>query len=281
MNARELYQRLDKDFDLDHCRDDWSRMNFNKFISENFKNRHMGLLLDNSEEIKSVYTAVFPSDKVLNKVLESGKQSVLLLTHHPMIWDIRKENVFTDINPELLPKLKERRISIYTLHVPLDKNGDYSTTSTLARAIGIIQKGEFYEYFGVKVGIIGRTELKAPEELANKLASVVGHKTKLWKYGSDEIRDGRVALVAGGGNDINALKEIAELSVNTLITGVTLLNDYSREAHNFAKEKRINLIGATHYSTEKFACIALCDYFKKLGLSCEFIKNEPILEDIG
>ena len=36
----------------------------------------------------------------------------------------------------------------------------------------------------------------------------------------------------------------------------------------------------THYSTEKFACIALCDYFEELGLNCEFIEDNPVLEDI-
>lgn len=283
MKAEELYQRLEKDFDLEHCKEiDWSKMNFNEFISKNFKKRYKGVLLDNCEEIKFVCTTVFPSDEVLNKVLESKKQDVLVFIHHPMIWDIRKApDIFTDINPKLFPKLKENRISIYALHVPLDKNGEYSTSYSLAKVLGITQEGEFYEYFGVKVGIIGRTELKTVKELVDKVDSVVNHKVKLWKYGSDEIKDGKVALIAGGGgSDVKALKEIDRLGINAFVTGVTILNEHSREAHDFAREKKINLIGATHYSTEKFACIAMCDYFKKLGLPCEFIEDKPVLEDI-
>lgn len=282
MKAEELYKRLEKDFDLEHCRDDWSRMFFNEFISDNFKNRYMGVLLDNCRQISHVYTAVFPSDRVLNKILETGKQDVLLLVHHPMVWDVRKApEVFADINPDLLPKLKERRISVYTLHVPLDKNGEYSTTVNLAKVLGVIQKGEFYEYFGVKVGITGKTGCKSPEELNNKVASVVGHKTRLWKYGADEIKNGTVALVAGGGNSVEILQEVANLGINVFVTGITALNDYYREAHDFAKEKKINIIGATHYSTEKFACIAVCGYFKNLELPCEFLEDEPLLEDMG
>ena len=280
MNAKKVYKKLDIDFELDLCRDDWSVMDFNEYISDNFKKRYMGILLDNSQEINSVYTAVFPSNNVLNKILELGKEDVLLVTHHPMIWDIRNTPVFLDINLKLLPKLKEQKISIYTIHVPLDKNGEYSTTINLAKALEITPEGEFYEYYGVKVGIYGKTDLKTPEELADKLSSKVGHKTKLWKYGSDEIQDQKVALIAGGGNEIDIIQEILDLGINTYITGITAINEYSQKTHEFEKEKGINLIGGTHYSTEKFACIALCIFFEELDLNCEFIEDHPVMEDI-
>ncbi len=280
MNANKLYKKLDIDFELDLCRDDWSVMDFNEYISDNFKKRYMGILLDNSQEINSVYTAVFPSNNVLNKILELGKEDILLVTHHPMIWDIRNTPVFLDINLKLLPKLKEQKISIYTIHVPLDKNGEYSTTINLAKALEITPEGEFYEYYGVKVGIYGKTDLKTPEELADKLSSRVGHKTKLWKYGSDEIQDQKVALISGGGNEIDIIQEILDLGINTYITGITAINEYSQKTHEFEKEKGINVIGGTHYSTEKFACIALCKYFEKLGLSCDFLEDHPVLEDL-
>ncbi|MFX1297278.1 MAG: Nif3-like dinuclear metal center hexameric protein [Promethearchaeota archaeon] len=282
MDAKELYQKLDEDFKLDQCKDDWSRMDYNEYISDNFKKRYMGVLLDNSIRINDVYTAVFPSDLILNKILKSNKENVLLVTHHPMVWDIRKApQTFTDINPKFLPILKERQISIYTLHVPLDNNGKYSTTTNLAKALEIVQKGEFYEYFGVKVGIIGKTTLNTTTELAEKLKSVVGHGVKLWRYGIDEIKEKNVALVAGGGNEIDIVQEILDLGINTYITGVTLLNNYSKQTHDFEKKHKINLIGGTHYSTEKFACIALCDYFFNFNLPCEFIEDLPVLDDLG
>lgn len=70
------------------------------------------------------------------------------------------------------------------------------------------------------------------------------------------------------------------MGINTFITGITLLNDYSRKTHDAAKKNGINIIGATHYSTEKFACMALCDYFKTLGLKCQFIEDKPVMEDM-
>ena len=280
MRAKKLYKKLDSDFELDKCKDDWKEMDYNQYISDNFKKLYMGVLLDNSQNIDSVYTAVFPSDKIINHILKLDKENILLVTHHPMIWDIRNPSIFQNISKSLLPILKQKNISIYSIHVPLDRNGEYSTGTSLARALDLDIEGEFYEYFGAQVGIIGRTQLNTPEELAEKLKSVVGHNTKLWNYGSNEILNHRVAVVSGGGNNLEGIEEIVDLGINTYVTGVTILNDFSKNVHEFEKEKKINVIGGTHYSTEKFACIALCKYFEKLGLNCEFIEDEPVLEDI-
>ncbi len=71
-----------------------------------------------------------------------------------------------------------------------------------------------------------------------------------------------------------------DLGINTYVTGVTVLNEFSKNVHDFEKEKKINVIGGTHYSTEKFACIAICKYFGHKGLGCKFIEDDPVLEDI-
>ena len=284
MNAKELYQRLDKDFDLAHCRDDWSSMDFNEYISDNFKQRYMGLVLDNSGKIERVYTAVFPSDKVINEILDSGEKDVLLFTHHPRVWDInRAAGTFKDIGKDLLARMKDNRISLYSLHTPLDRVGEYATNVSFGRALGIKREKDFDSYYGFPAGIIGRTETSTVDELARKVEKAVGHKIKIWNYGDEAIKDHYVAIVTGGGNDLEALEELYGLGVNTFITGVTRPSkDFppALKSHEYAKEKGINIIGATHYSTEKFACIAMVDYFKKLGLPAEFIPDKPDLNDM-
>lgn len=282
MNAQKLYQKLDQGFELDKLTDDWKEMDLNEYITENFKKRYMGLVADNSKEISKVYTAVFPDEKILGKILESGEKDILLFTHHAMIWDISSVPVYKSINREYLKKFKENRISIYSIHVPLDKNGPYSTSICLAKALDVIPTGEFAEYFGAMAGVTGKTKFQKREELAEKAASVMGHKIKLWSYGSQGIKDAKVAVGAGG-NFPEEITELAKLGINTLITGVTRpVKSYapSMETHRLAKENKINIIGATHYSTEKFACMAMVEYFKKLGLAAEFIAGEPDLNDL-
>jgi len=64
---------------------------------------------------------------------------------------------FYQMNFVLVEKLKERRISIYNLHVPLDNYSDYSTSKTLADALNIEIVKPFAEYCGGLAGVIGKT----------------------------------------------------------------------------------------------------------------------------
>lgn len=283
LEAVKVYNFLEKDFDLENCVDDWSKMDYNEYITDNFKKRYMGLVLDNSKYIKKVYTAVFPSGDVINKIVNSGERNVLLFTHHPMNWDARKSPSFQNINPQLLPKMKEQQISLYTLHVPLDKNGKYSTSVNLAKQLDAEKIRDFCEYFGVQSGIIGKIKIENISQLADKLKAVIGHEVKLYQYGSESIKDRKVAFVSGGGDSPDIVKEIIDLGINTYVTGITRINERwepSKKAHELLKENNINVIGATHYSTEKFACIEMIKYFNNIGLPCEFIEDEPILEDM-
>ena len=54
----------------------------------------------------------------------------------------------------------------------------------------------------------------------------------------------------------------------------------SIDAHNIAKANRINILAGTHYSTEKFACIKMIEYFQKLGIPGEFVHDSPCMEDM-
>jgi putative NIF3 family GTP cyclohydrolase 1 type 2 len=108
----------------------------------------------------------------------------------------------------------------------------------------------------------------------------VRHETRLYQYGENKIIANRVAIVAGGGNDYDAVTDVIHEGVNVLISGLSLRNEYSLAAHEAEKENGINLLGGTHYSSEKFACIAVCEYFEKLGLPCEFIEVSPCFEDL-
>jgi putative NIF3 family GTP cyclohydrolase 1 type 2 len=283
MKAQELYDKLEKDFIKPGFTDDWAQYlkSIADFLTDNFKKRSMGLVCDFAKEINKVYTAVFPSEKVMKEILDRKEYDAMLFVHHPSVWDIRRSpNVFTEMSRDLLEKFKEMRISVYNLHVPLDNYGEYSTAHTLAEKLGIKNEKPFGSYSGSLAGVFGKTDLKNIQELKEKFESILGHKIALYKYGDDEIRNGIVAVIGGGGNVVDFLQEILKADVNTLITGVSLKNDYSKEAHEFAEKNKINILGGTHYSTEKFACIKICEYFKGLGLEAEFIPDEPTIEDM-
>ncbi|KKM87808.1 hypothetical protein LCGC14_1265220, partial [marine sediment metagenome] len=76
------------------------------------------------------------------------------------------------------------------------------------------------------------------------------------------------------------IEEIIELGINTYVTGITAHNEFSKDVHEFEEKHKINLIGGTHYSTEKFACIKMCKYFEHFSLNCQFLEDIPVLEDL-
>lgn len=283
MRAEILYRHLEKDFINSKLTDDWTKEveSSREFITVEFRKRSMGLVCDFAREINKVYTAVFPSYDVMKKIVDVGETGCMLFVHHPAVWDIRlAPNVYIPMSLELLKIFKERRISIYNLHVPLDNYGDYSTSYSLAKGIGIEVQKPFNPYNGGMAGVIGATSSKSVQDLTKAYEKAVGHKVKAYIYGDDKIKGGKVAVIAGGGNDAEALGQILEEGINTFVTGVTALNPYSKHAHDFAKANKINILGGTHYSSEKFACIALCEYFKRLGLDSEFIEDKPVMEDL-
>jgi putative NIF3 family GTP cyclohydrolase 1 type 2 len=143
----------------------------------------------------------------------------------------------------------------------------------------MIPEKPFAPYFGGLAGVFGKTSTDSVQELKSIFEKTIEHKASLYNYGSEKIKDGKVAVVAGGGLD-ECIREVAEYGINVFVTGITAKNSHSQKAHDFAEASKINLLGGTHYSTEKFACIAMCGYFKKLGLPSKFIPDKPIMEDL-
>ena len=288
MRAKDLYRQLEQDFVKPQITENWydDKTMYDELIEEyvcdNFKQRSMGLLCDFAKEINKVYTAVFPSDKILMRILEDNATDVMLFVHHPLAWDLSKDpNIaFYQINIELLKKLREKRVSLFNFHLPLDNYGNYSTGKTLADALGIVVEKPFNEYYGAICGVIGTTQCKNIHELNDKYSQVVGHKTKLYQYGESKIINNMVGICAGGGNDIDVVTELIENGINVLISGLTVNNKYSVAVHKLEEENKINLLGGSHYSSEKYACMAMCKYFTKLGLQSEFIGDIPCFEDL-
>jgi putative NIF3 family GTP cyclohydrolase 1 type 2 len=282
MIAKKIYNQLENDFIKPLHSDDWYKYmtELEPFICDSFKNRSIGLVCDFTETVHRVYTAVFPSENVLQKVINNS-ENAMLFVHHASNWSLKKSPVgFYPADASLLEMLRKKHISVYCLHIPLDDYGEYSTSKTLADALDIEIIKPFVDYNGAVCGVIGKTKCKPANELNNKFSEAVGHETKLYQYGDDEIPNNRVAVCAGGGNQEFVINELIDNNINALITGISVKNNFSAPAHKLAENNQINIFGGTHYSTEKFACIAMCKYFSELGLHSEFIEDEPCFEDL-
>ncbi|MHA1964424.1 MAG: Nif3-like dinuclear metal center hexameric protein [Candidatus Thorarchaeota archaeon] len=284
MKAEKLYKSLKDEFEYDkYEREEWGFSDDDDYVTESFKKTGKGVVLDNTEEIQKVYTAVFPSEHVLDQLLSSGERNILLFTHHPVIWDTTIGGFpFRKIPSDYLENLRDCAISLCSIHAPLDRNGPYGTGTSLARAIQIEKESEFFEYEGVLVGIIGRSDCKTVTELTKRVSDVVGHRVKTWEYGTPEIANQKVAAIGGGGNFPEIAEQLAETDVRMYVTGVTRrVPDYepSWKFHEICQEHGMSVIAATHYSTEKFACMAVLKFFETLEMPSEFVEDSPSFQD--
>ncbi|MFL8672707.1 Nif3-like dinuclear metal center hexameric protein [Clostridioides sp. GD02404] len=286
IKAIEIYNKLALEFDIKNIDDDWSFMNFdNDFITPEFKTKYIGLVLDNAKEINKVYTTTFPDKYIIKQIIDKDEKDVLIFSHHAMEYIASDEGFpFHDIPLSYMEEMKNRRISFYVLHSPLDNYSEYSTSVSFAKALGLEIVEPFCKYDDkIKVGVICKTSLKSIEETKELVKKTVGHDVKLYDYGESGLKDGLVAIAAGGGSYPFVASEVAELGINLYITGFTKpLKHFepALEFHRIAKDNLINVIGATHYSTEKFACMSMVNYFKKLGIEAEFLEGKNYLEDL-
>jgi len=284
MMAKEICRALDEEFEVDKIKEEeWGLFDLGDFVTESFKSTRKGLVLDFASEVERVYTAVFPSERVLDQILMTDATDALLFTHHPMIWETPvKGHPFRNIPIKYVEEMKKRRISYYAIHLPLDRVGPYSTGMSMAKAFGIEPVKEFAEFNDIMVGVIGKTECDTIHELVTKVKDTVGHDVKFWNYGNKQIPDQKVATVGGGGNYPQIAEELGELGIRAYITGVTMkVSSYEPSLifHDICKDNEINVIAATHYSTEKLACIAVQKFIDGLGIPSEFIEDEPSFGD--
>lgn len=285
MKAKSLVKQLERDFVKPGFKDDWSEITeeMSNFVTSQFLKRYMGLLCDFTDKVEKVFTAVFPEDNVMQKIIDENIENALLFLHHPMKWDSRKKEVFIPIKTLFLKEFKKRKISIFVFHVPLDNFGPYSTSYKLASNLGLNILTTFHKYQTSSSGVICSNNYKSIEQLKEKFDESIGHESKLYLYGDKNIQDKKIGVIAGGGNTLTSIKELIQEGAEILITGVTRMTESYKptiETHEFAKENKISILGGTHYSTEKFACQEMCSYFNELGIESEFIPNNPIMEDM-
>ena len=117
--------------------------------------------------------------------------------------------------------LKERHISLFTYHIPLDRNSPFSPGVNLARALGAEPYDSFFEQNLVRMGVVCTSPFSTATELAQAMERVVGHAVKLYNYAEDVLSRGRFAIMAGGAKNTQIYEQLRDWGVNTFITGVT------------------------------------------------------------
>jgi putative NIF3 family GTP cyclohydrolase 1 type 2 len=177
--------------------------------------------------------------------------------------------------------MRERGISVYVLHTPLDVHAEMSTSGALARELGVEPLGRYNRVSGGLAGVYGR--LPAPmalDVLVQKVREVSGVPDVHFIRTCPSVQ---TIAVLGGGTDVRGIQEVTSLGCDALVTGTywnQVQNEigrrYRADLERFRETLAISLIECSHYASEAVVMrndlVDLCS--ARFGIQCEFVPQD-------
>jgi len=218
------------------------RLEVSKFDEEESN----GLIVRASDVVTSIAAAVSTSFHAISRA--KSAQADLLIVHHRSWPQIDLELV-----EEKHTRLRQNGISLYGAHSALDGAHGISNGDGVAEATGVKVRERFLPYHGGMAGVIGTTS-GTFQQFVDRLGSALG---TLVEAHENSERFGVVAIV----------QEAAARGADTYVTGEITM--YTRM---YAKERKINLVAGSHYSTETFGVRALAQLVEaRFGIAWTFV----------
>ncbi len=202
-----------------------------------------GLQVENSGAVTRLAAAVDASLATVK--LAIAARADLLIVHHGLFWS--PSHPWTGKKYELLQRLIESNLAIYSSHLPLDAHSRLGNNARLAAALGLEKLKPFFASHGQTIGFKSQTNISRAA-LAKKLECVLGTPPKIISSGNEICK--RIGIVTGGaGGD---LQQAASEGVDTFITG-----EGPHWTFALAEELGLNVFYGGHYATETFGVKAL------------------------
>ncbi|MDT8368108.1 MAG: Nif3-like dinuclear metal center hexameric protein [Longimicrobiales bacterium] len=218
-----------------------------------------GLQVQGPSRVSTVASAVDLSETTIAGAGRAGAD--LLLVHHGAFWGGLQPLVGRTYRR--IHGLLDRRIALYSAHLPLDAHPDVGNCALLLRELGFEPEARFGSYEGAPIGWQADTGDLSLADLSRRAAAAVGGDVRVIEAAGP--RAGRVAVVTGGGGSF--IGEAADEGITTLVTGEGAHHTFT-DAH----ELGVNLLYAGHYATETFGVRAVGEMLaERFGVHHTFI----------
>lgn len=248
-----------------------------QFFEATFVELFNGLMIRGAENVNTIFLAVFPTDDVLEKFISQSMPGDLLFMHHPIVMECgdplgKSGRGFTPISSKYLQAIKEKQLSIYTCHVPMDFHQTFGTSISIAKALqaNVIDGFAYGGPENEPVGLICEIDETTTEKLQKHLKKLFNIQyTDFEGKQHDSIK--KIAVIAGYGDVVSLMKEAEEKGAKAYITGEIhchIDNDYGRHKYSlimdYVKETNMSLIGVSHSASEYLVKETLMyDWFKE------------------
>jgi putative NIF3 family GTP cyclohydrolase 1 type 2 len=232
------------------------------YFDDDFVDNLNGLMLRGSEEVRKVYLASFPQPDILDKFIAEAQDGDLFFAHHPIVMlcgDPRGKKFsagWVPLSRKHLDALKERKLSFYGLHGPLDYKRDLGTRSSMMKTLNAVFEKDFHFDGKGYHGAICSISPVSCDELVEKLKQIYG-LPYVDLAGRRKDRIERVAIVAGGADNLQAMHEAEKEGLDAYIAGeiFSRLNTEWGDENNprmieFNKNTNMTMIGVSHAGSE-------------------------------
>lgn len=218
-----------------------------------------GMMLKGASEAGKVFLAVFPTDRVLERFIRESDSGDLLFMHHPLLMECGDPRGtwgrgFVPIKETYIRQMKEKQLSVYTSHIPMDCHKQLGTNVAIARMLNADISGsnksnnDYVLYATIKKTSTEQLISELKEGFEIPYADFEGRK-------HEDIE--RIAIVAGCGDVVDWMKEAEENGIQAYITGEVhchIDNEYGRKKYDqmmeFATATSMSLIGVSHSASE-------------------------------
>ncbi|ENQ3080459.1 Nif3-like dinuclear metal center hexameric protein [Bacillus cereus] len=228
-----------------------------RFFEDDFVTYFNGLMIKGSDVVRNVFLAVFPTDEVLDRFLSEGTAGDLLFMHHPLVMECGDPHGlpgrgFVPIPKHYLQAIKEKGLSVYTCHAPMDRHQTYGTSIAIAKAL----HASVNETFANGDGLICKIAPTNTNELIEKAKQIFDIPYVDFE-GQTRSHITKIAIIAGCGDKVSMMQEAEEKGAQAYITGEVhchIDNDYGKKKYAIMKEyiphTNMSLIGVSHSASE-------------------------------
>lgn len=298
MTLDDLVQRLDEKFGLaawgpDPAMRKWIprtygaiQYPYDQVFEQQFCERFNGLMLRSSDNVQKVFCCSFPTPDVISTVIERADRPALIFAHHPVDMEVSGRG-FLPIAPDHLEALQTNAISFYAVHAPLDGQDSCGTNSAILQELDLREIEKFVSY---GQGYAGRiAEFETPHSLDCLATIRRSFQVPRLEIGGNAPREiSRVAVVAGGGDDLDIISEAADRGCDMYLSGEWYFRQKPQDddvrarfvatnqaIFNLANDARMLLVAVSHAASEFLVMpTQIARYLEGLGLDVECVPQE-------
>ena len=220
-----------------------------------------GLLIKGSDNVRTVFTSTFPHDQILEDFINKSVEGDLLFLHHPIPLECgnpkgKLGRGFLRNNFNLIKKIKDKKLSVYACHAPLDYNPHISTNRAIAESLNGKIEETFLPYGNGDAGLIVSIEEQSTSQLISKLKKIFDIPYVDFA-GKMLSKINKIGIVAGGGDEAIYSQLCIKKGAQGFITGEIFSNQTSKWAKEnnatlkkYVKSVPISLIGVSNSASE-------------------------------